>query len=185
MTTIPSHLLALGDLSAKVHLLIAPRRLLCEIIIAVAARMALASVVRFVDAGNLFDAHAVARLVRRVTPCPEPANDPMKRICVSRAFTCYQVEALLARQIVSPAPLLVLDLLSTFADENAPLEHRSSLMDQILGHLERLAKAAPVLVGLTPADQPPLDQYQHWLANLTDSVLRYEPPTPPSQPPLF
>ena len=185
MTNTPSQLLALDNLSAQVYLLEAPRRLLRDLIGAAAARLAHKGAVRVVDAGNLFDAHAVARLVRRSAPSYEPADDPLPRIRVARAFTCYQVEALLAHQAVGPFPLLILDLLATFADENAPLRHRSYLMEQILGHFERLSKAAPVLVGVTPAGEPPLDLYQGWLAHLAGSVLRYEPPQPPSQPRLF
>jgi hypothetical protein len=187
MTTTPSHPLAvLGDLSPQVYLLIAPRPLLRELTSAAAAYLALKHSVRIIDAGNLFNTHAVARLVRRVVSSAEPGSDPLQRIRISRAFTCYQVETRLRRLEAGLTPLLILDLLATFADENAPLLHRSYLMEQIMHHLERLGQQSPVLVSLTPAADPPLDLYQRWLAHVAGRILHFEPKAPPSsQPTLF
>lgn len=169
---------ALGPLKPQVYLLVAPRRALREMIGATAARVARDGPVRVLDGGNLFDAHAAARLVG------EQAG-ALERIQVARAFTCYQMEALLARQAAAPDPVLVLDLLATYADENAPLAHRNYLMEQVIGHVRRLARAAPVLVGVAPDSGPPLDVYLGWLANEAQQILRYEPPEKKGQMRLF
>lgn len=183
---------ALGSLGPQTVLLVAPRRALRAMIGAAAARLALAGPVRVLDGGNLYDAHAIARRIRREIASHRAESSgrmrdeqALEHIRVARAFTCYQVEALLAAQIALPMPTLILDILSTFADETAPLKHRHYLMEQILGHLTRLARSAPVLVGAAPAEDPPLDIYLGWLAGEAQRVLRYEIQRPPDQPPLF
>jgi len=170
------------ELRPRLYLLVAPHRALSGMIAAAAARLSLQGPVRVLDGGDLYDAHAVARLVRVFTP---RLDETLAHIKIARAFTCYQVEALLAAQQPGPDPLLGLDLLDAFADENVPLAHRDYLAQQMVHRLLQLARCSITLVGVAPAADPPLNSYIFWLAQAAQRVLRLEDPQPPRQWRLF
>ena len=108
------------------------------------ARLALQGNLEVVDGGNTFDAYHVVRALRRQTADFSPA---MERIRLARAFTCYQMAALLADLEGSArpgVPLLALDFLSTFADQNVATAERRRLLKECLARLRRLSKVGPV-----------------------------------------
>ncbi len=162
-------------------LLIAPRAAGNRLVNACAASLALSCPVRVLDGGNGFDALAIARLVRRQTHRVEAS---LGRIRVARAFTCYQVAALLAGLEAGAAPILALDLLATFGDENVLAAERLRLLRQCLAHLKRLAGQAPLLVSVSlPVSAAPASQMDGYLALLmdaADNVWRFEDRTDPS-----
>ncbi len=100
--------------------------------------------VRTFDGGNRFDGYFVARLARRLSSDPHTA---LSRICISRAFTCFQLAELIENAPVSSEPLFVLDLLDTFYDQSVPLRDSERLLATTISHLKRLAAAGPVIVG--------------------------------------
>ena len=81
-------------------------------------------------------------------------NDPiamMRNIHLSRAFTCYQVTALLEKATQNPGtPVLVLDLLTTFMDESIRVEESSVLFSRALQYLTVMSASAPVLASASP-----------------------------------
>lgn len=127
----------------NLYLVLAPRALGRQLMNTFAARLALAGAIYVLDAGNVFDAYGVARQVRSRSAGMFEALD---RLRVARAFTCYQVLALLEQQPARREPTLALDLLATFADESVPLAERERLLAQALEHLRRLSQLAPVAV---------------------------------------
>jgi len=149
----------------QTHLLLASRHACRGLMNALAARLALAGPLRVLDGGNLFDLYAIARAVRRGTPRLEAA---MERLRIARAFTCYQVATLLAGQELASTPLLVMDLLATFYDENVPAEERLRLLAGCLAQLQCLGRAAPLVVSATPP--PPGAQSAELLARLERSI---------------
>lgn len=168
--------------SGRFYLLVAPRRESVRLMNALAARLALTGALYLLDGGNCIDYHAIARAVRRETSQMETI---LERIQAARAFTCYQLAALLAQTPATTAPLLVLDLLATFCDENAPLQERSRLLDTCLVELRRLAWQAPVLVSAdlnTPALPGVLAKM---LEAAADYLWRLEPVEPAGQLRLF
>ena len=68
----------------------------------------------------------------------------------------YQMAALLAEcphpQGVT-GPILVLDLLSTFYDENVRLDEARRLLATCIRHLQRLSRTAPVVAGARPTHE--------------------------------
>jgi hypothetical protein len=113
-----------------------------------AAHLALRGPLRVIDGGNQFNALIVARSLRRGTA---ELPDALRRIRLTRGFTCYQVLALLAEPPPGPpVPVLVFDLLATFYDENVSLPESRRLLAQALTGLHCLAAAAPVVVGVRP-----------------------------------
>ena len=109
-----------------------------------AARLAMQGQVRILDGGNRFNAYPVAQSIRRQHFDPRVA---LSRIRLSRAFTCYQVHALLTEWSAIPFPTLVFDLLATFYDESVQLAESQRLLHKVLWQLQQLSKTAPIVVG--------------------------------------
>jgi len=175
-------------LNQRLHLLAAPRPQLDHLVQAGVAHLGLSGRVHIIDAGNRFDPYAIARLVRRQTG---ELDAVLGNIDVARAFTPYQVLALLEAQAAEAVPIIVLDLLATFADENVRYIERSRLLDGCIVQLQRLSGRSSVLVttpayaiAALPGDFPAR------LAAAAHKVWRFDAPAqPPSrtnyQPPLF
>ncbi|OJX40689.1 MAG: hypothetical protein BGO78_06815 [Chloroflexi bacterium 44-23] len=108
-----------------------------------AAWLSMQGPVRVLDGGNRFNAYPVAQSIRRQNYDPRLA---LGRIRLSRAFTCYQVHALLTEWPVVQHATLVFDLLATFYDESVNLPESQRLLRKVLWQLEQLSKLAPVVV---------------------------------------
>jgi hypothetical protein len=135
-------------------LLVAPQSFLRQALPTWIARQAMKGPLHVLDGGGRFNPYTLARPLRRLTP---QAAEVMRRVYIQRAFTCYQMAALLeevcARDATPPnnggacvAPLVVLDLLHTFQDEDVAAHERRRLLAGGLGGLKRLCQAAPVVV---------------------------------------
>jgi hypothetical protein len=111
------------------------------------AHLALRGPVRVLDAGNQSNIYPIAQRLRRSTLDVEAA---LQRIQVQRAFTCYQVAALLNGTPTAPVPTLVLDFLATFYDQDVALPAALQLLRGCLRQLARLAGPAPLLVSARP-----------------------------------
>jgi len=112
-----------------------------------AARLVLAGELRVLDGGNRFNVYPLARTIWRYTA---ELTAALVRIQLTRAFTCYQVTAMLAGMAADNRPLLALDLLATFYDENISLEESRRLLADCIPHLRRLSRFAPVVVSTKP-----------------------------------
>lgn len=113
-----------------------------------AARLALHGQVYLLDCGNRSNMYHVARALRPLTRDPAAA---LKNIRLSRAFTCYQVLALLGKvQLFTGIPVLVLDFLSTFLDESVQAEECAFLFEKTLIRVLRVSQFAPVVVSVKP-----------------------------------
>jgi len=120
-----------------------------------AAHLVLRGSLRVMDCGNRFNAYILARKLYRLR-----RGDPkqvLERVYVSRAFTCYQVTALLEQAAVCTDPTLLIDLLDTFYDQSVPLGERRRLLDISLEHLQRLSQQAAVVASLRPPRPPQTD----------------------------
>lgn len=116
---------------SKWLLLVGPRSTRTTMM-ALIARLAEQGTVRVLDSGNQFDGYRISRLLAgRMLP--------LRRISISRMFTCHQVLASLERTDHSPAPFVVLDFLHTFYDESISLAERCNLLEHCLPHLDRLS----------------------------------------------
>jgi hypothetical protein len=130
-----------------------PTRALLTMITILAAR---GQTLRIFDGGNRFDGYFVARLARRMSTHPQTI---LRRVRLSRAFTCFQLAELIESAPVEPDPLFVLDLLSTFYDESVPLRDSERLLETTITHLKQLASVAPVIVG---AREPRAPVQERW-----------------------
>jgi len=105
-----------------------------------------------VDGGNRFDPYAISKAARALGG---DGREALSRIRVSRAFTCHQMEALLAHRL-APALArfdaglaLVLGLPETFTDADVPYPEACRIFRGCLSALGRIAStgARVVLVG--------------------------------------
>ena len=112
-----------------------------------AAELALRGPVTIFDGGNRFAPYRIAALLRKRTTDIYTAS---ARLSVRRAFTCYQMLALLGDARPLPQPYLLLDLLSTFYDEQIPPHEADRLLSLCLQHIARLQEHAPIVISLSP-----------------------------------
>jgi len=157
------------------HLVLAPHHAQRQMMTILTARLAVTARVRLLDAGNCFDGYGLARQLRQQTSFWQQA---LERVSVARAFTCYQVETLLSESVTDFSPVLVLNLLDTFYDENVKLVERMRLLEVSLAELRRLSRAAAVAVSSCP---PKRDQPVELLATLESAagqVWTFEEPQP-------
>jgi len=103
--------------------------------------------VRVLDGGNRFNAYTLARAARG-------RPDVLNRITVARAFTCYQLLALLESTPATAGPFVILDLLRTFYDESVQVGERKRLLRAGIAQLHRLEQAAGGLVSVHPPALP-------------------------------
>lgn len=115
--------------------------------LALAAQLTLCGPVRIFDGGNQLDVYQIAQSLRRRSAQVEML---LEQVRLSRAFSCYQMSALLQNAAPDSAPLLVFDLAATFYDENVSLKEAQRLLKNAAAHLRRLSQSAPVTVGVRP-----------------------------------
>ncbi len=124
------------------------------------ARLSLHGPLFVLDGGNTFQGYRLASLLRHRTP---DFQEALKRITLSRVFTCYQMAALLSGE-TAPAtgalahegmPLLALDLLATFYDQGVRIADRRRLLKACLARLSCLSRRAPVAVWVRQRDLVP------------------------------
>jgi hypothetical protein len=112
-----------------------------------AAELALRGAVTVLDGGNRFIPYRVAQLLRRKTVDIATTS---KRLFIRRAFTCYELNSLLADTPTLQQPYLILDLLNTFHDDHVPTHEVRRLLDLCLSQIHRLQISGPVVVTLAP-----------------------------------
>ena len=162
------------------YALLAPRHVGIRFITHLTAQLSLKGPVRVLDGGNCFQARALQRKLRRHG---RDVYQAVERVQVARAFTCFQMVALLSEQETLPMPTLVLDLLATFGDESVSERQSRRLLDQALSQLQRLSRPAPVIVSAPPLD--PGDEWGQRLASTADQVWHYDTPPSATQLSLF
>lgn len=168
----------------RVTVLLAPQAA-CALLLESAARLSLHETVRVLDGGNQFNAYTVARSIRRTT---SDINRALSRIHLARAFTCYQVETLVssaARQAQPASATLILDMLSTFNDENISLAERKRLLERIRLGLKVISRQSVLVIGLRPAHPgyPDTAALVEQVLGWADDVWQAES-KPAAQPPL-
>jgi hypothetical protein len=157
----------------SLQLLVAPPAFQREASLQFIAELAQWGPVQVLDGGNRFDVLSLNRELRRRDL---PLYTALDRVQIARAFTCYQMTTLLERRPQNRTPTLVLNLLTTFQDENASLSERIRLLDICLHNLRRWAQQIAVLAVLHP--QPSEEPFLIRVREAADQVWIFE--TPPS-----
>jgi hypothetical protein len=147
----------------------------------VIARLALLHPVQVIVGGNRFDAHHLARIIRRHSV---QLDLVLERIHQARPFTCFQALKLL-EETQPTTPLVAIDLLTTFYDENISDSESVRLVSIAISHLQRLGRQAPVLVTLRPPAALARVGLVQLVQNAADQLYIYEFPQESFQPTLF
>jgi len=142
------------------------------------ARLGGRGAVHVLDGGNVFNAYAVARHIRRETA---GISRVLQQIHVAQAFTCYQMHTLLKETSTTSFPIVLIDLLATFYDESVELKECQRLLDECLVSLRRLSRGGPVLVSASPprTSQPERTCLLETLEQAADTL--YIPPEATAQ----
>jgi hypothetical protein len=152
------------------NLLIMPSQHRNRLLVAM-AHLAAGNSLIVLDCGRQFDSSIVARAAHG-------RPEIIDRIKVQRAFICYEAVKLLERTPAGKTPILVLDFLSTFYDENVKMHTRKFLLESSLGHFQRLSQAAGLAVTIhPPASHDDLYLFQR-LSSSASRVSVYETPAP-------
>jgi len=147
------------------------------------AELALRDAVTVLDGGNRFQPYRVAQLLRQKTV---EVNRAAQRTFIRRAFTCYQMLALLEGTPSLRQPYIILDLLATFYDDHVPAHEVRRLLEACLRQVERLGRLAPVMVALAPPLIPERAFLVEMVCARADRLLMPEISTPvETQPSLF
>jgi hypothetical protein len=93
------------------------------------------------DCGRRFDSSVVARAA-------QGRKEIIDNIKIQRAFTCFEAVKLLAQTQAEKTPVIVLDFLATFYDENVKLSARNFLLERSLRHFQRLSQFAGLAVSV-------------------------------------
>ena len=161
------------------NLLILPRAHRSRMLIA-AAYLAERGPLTVLDCGRQYDASIVARAAHG-------RREIADRISIQRAFICYEAVKLVERTPTTKKPILILDFLSTFYDENVRMNTRKFLLETSLRNFQRLSCNAGLAVSVHPPPASPDALYLfERLQACASQILSYEMPIPnPRQAELF
>jgi len=124
--------------SKRWNLLVAPSPK--QMLIAI-ARLAHVTPLTVLDCGRRFDSSIVARAARG-------RQEVIDNVRIQRAFTCFEAARLLEQKRLEAAPIVVLDFLSTFYDENVKPGVRKFLLEHALHRFHRLGQGAGLAVSV-------------------------------------
>lgn len=106
--------------------------------------------VRWIDAGNRFDAYGLGRTAR------DSGADPRRvlgRVQLARPFNAFQLEAMLLRGLSEGSPVVVSDPLALLYDEELPEEEARRLAPRLARALKSLP--APCVMLAVTRQAPP------------------------------
>ncbi len=136
--------------------------------------------VALVDGANRFDIHAIVRYAQEHHQNPE---EVLRRIYISRGFTCYQVEAAVTERLPDflarsgARTAFVFGLLDTLYDEQAPMRDVRTILARSIAALQAL-RADGISVLLASTDWRVLPGERHRLLGelkrAMDQVYRLE-----------
>ena len=156
----------LGLSPKKWNLIISPSRL--RLLIAI-AYLAKSTELIVLDCGRQFDSSIVARAARG-------RQEIIDRIKIQRAFTCSETVKLIEELPSEKSPIVILDFLSTFHDENVKIQSRKYLLETSIRNFQRLSYGIGLAVSLShPPNTPDSNYLFEQLQNNAPQISNYEP----------
>jgi hypothetical protein len=128
-------------------------------------------------------AFALPRLLRRQTIQVKALMD---RLSTIRPSTCYRLLDSLTNTAPGTEPLLVLEFLHTFYDDDIPLRTRLFKLRQCCRMLDRLSMDRPIIIMTRRMENEDFEKFLPALSAIADRTLTLEPEFEPiTQPTLF
>jgi len=107
------------------------------------------SSVVFIDGGNLFDPHLISETARLLGLNPEKT---LRNIWISRAFTCYQMVALITERLQpfldqkDPSLVVISDIASLFCDSDIGISEAKRTFNRLILSLWTLVKERNIVL---------------------------------------
>ncbi len=153
--------------SAQWHLIISPPPK--QLLIAIAYLAHTAELIAL-DCGRRFDSSIVARAARG-------RQEIIDRVKIQRAFTCFEAVKLVEQLPNGTTPIVILDFLSTFHDENVKIQSRKFLLETSIRQFQRLSHGAGLAVSVyLPPGSPDAIYLFERLQAAAPRVSSYEMP---------
>ena len=128
-------------------------------------------------------AFALPRLLRRQTTQVKAIMDHLHTV---RASTCYRLLDSLSSTAPGSEPILVLEFLHTFYDDDIPLRTRLFKLRQCCRMLDRLSMDRPIIIMTRRMGNEDFEKFLPALSAIAARTLAIEPEFEPiSQPALF
>lgn len=136
----------------------------------------LASNVIFIDGANTFRLYQTTRLARLCQLDPKQVLD---RIYISRAFTAYQMTALILKQLEEVAKtydaklILVSDIAAMFLDKDVEEQEAKRIYSQVTNRLQNFSRETQTIVIATypPHDESPRNNYLQAITSARANVV--------------
>ncbi len=133
--------------------------------------------VLYVDGANAFDPYILSTLAREAG---QPPKAVMQRLFLSRAFTCHQLETLIADRLPGaiaryrPGLVLISGWSHLFHDENVPAREAFRLFQNTARQIRALAEAGQPILATHPLEPvtPRLQPLGETLTRAADGVVR-------------
>jgi hypothetical protein len=133
--------------------------------------------VLYVDGANAFDPYILSALAREAG---QPPKAVLQRLHLSRAFTCHQLETLIADRLPGaiahfrPGLVVISGWSHLFHDENVPEREAFRLFQNTAGRIHALAEAGQSILATHPLEPvtPRLRPLGETLARAADGVVR-------------
>jgi hypothetical protein len=113
--------------------------------------------VLYVDGANAFDPYILSRLAK---DAGQPPKAILQRLHLSRAFTCHQLETLIAERLPSaiaryrPGLVVVSGWSHLFHDENVPAREAFRILQHTGRRLRSLAEVGQPILATHPEEEP-------------------------------
>jgi hypothetical protein len=128
-------------------------------------------------------AFSLPRLIRQQTTQIKPI---LSRLTTARASTCYRLLDSLSSIAPAGEPILVLEFLHTFYDDDIPLRTRLFKLRDCCRELKRLSLHRPVIVMSRATQTEDFEKFLPALDSIADRTFTLEPEFEPvTQPRLF
>jgi hypothetical protein len=167
-----------GSVRAHLSLLTGPS-LILDVGTTLAGQVALGGhLVLYVDGANAFDPYILARLAKTAGQDPKTA---MQHLRLSRAFTCHQLETLIAERLPAaiaqyrPGLVVISGWSHLFHDENVPAPEAFRILQNTARRIRSLAAAGQPILATHPDEPvtPRLPRLRAMLVHAADGVIGF------------
>jgi hypothetical protein len=124
-------------------------------------------------------------LSHRIRDCTTEVKTIMDRLHTVRASTCYRLYDLLTNIPSKGEPILVIEFLHTFYDDDIPLRTRLFRLRECCRELKRLAFYRPVIVMTQEREGEDYEKLIPALLPLADKTFTFAPELESSQQPVL
>ena len=166
--------------SVRAHLsLLTGSSLVLDVGTTLAGQVALGGhMVLYVDGANAFDPYILSRLAKAAGQDPKAT---MQRLRLSRAFTCHQLETLIAERLPAaitqyrPGLVVISGWSHLFHDENVPAPEAFRVLQNTARRIRSLAAAGQPILATHPDEPatPRLPRLRAMLVHAADGVIGF------------